>query len=114
MLNNKQYYKTSASQGETKLLKGVGKGFGGEVHVEVEVEEWFTKYTSDLNGRPLIDGESKEEDKAKTDALSADEKAMLADLVSSATMSLNDSHGDIVGAIRASFANKKAIDISIE
>uniref|UniRef100_UPI002897F378 FMN-binding protein n=1 Tax=Sedimentibacter sp. TaxID=1960295 RepID=UPI002897F378 len=43
-----------------------------------EVEEWFEKYCSDLNGRPLKDGSDKPEDKAKYDALSADEKAMLA------------------------------------
>jgi len=34
------------------------------------------------------------EDKAKYDALSADEKAMLADVTSAATISLKDSHGD--------------------
>ena len=38
---------------------------------------------------------------------------MLADLVSSATMSLNDSHGDIIGAIRASFDNALAIDVTV-
>ena len=33
-----------------------------------EVEDWFEKYCSDLNGRPLKDGSDKEEDKAKYDA----------------------------------------------
>ena len=42
-----------------------------------EVEEWFEKYCSDLNGRPLKDGSDKEEDKAKYDALTEEEKAML-------------------------------------
>ena len=79
-----------------------------------EVEEWFNNYTSDLNGRPLKDGSDKPEDKAKYDALSDDEKAMLADLVSGATMSLNDPHGDIIGAIKASFDNRVTIDLTIE
>lgn len=71
-----------------------------------EVEQWFEKYTSDLNGRPLKDGSDKLEDKAKYDALTADEKAMLADVTTTATMSLNDAHGDIVGAIKESFETK--------
>lgn len=76
-----------------------------------EVEDWFAKYTSDVNGRPLKDGSSNEQDKAKYDALSADEKAMLADVTSSATMSLNDSHGNIVAAIKASFDKKVELNI---
>ena len=79
-----------------------------------EVEEWFTKYTSDLNGRPLKDGSDKPEDKAKYDALSADDKAMLADVTSSATMSLNDSHGDIIAAIKASFEKRMDIELTIK
>jgi len=79
-----------------------------------EVEEWFTKYTSDLNGRPLKDGSDKPEDKAKYDALSDADKAMLADVTSGATMSLNDSHGDIIAAIKASFDNKVDLELTIK
>ena len=79
-----------------------------------EIEEWFGKYTSDRNGRPLKDGSEDAEDKAKYDALSDDDKAMLADVTSAATMGLNDSHGDIIAAIKASFENKKDIDLTIE
>jgi uncharacterized protein with FMN-binding domain len=79
-----------------------------------EIEEWFGKYTSDRNGRPLKDGSDDAEDKAKYDALTDDEKAMLADVTSAATMSLNDSHGDIIAAIKASFENRKDIDLTIE
>lgn len=79
-----------------------------------EVEEWFAKYTSDLNGRPLKDGSDKAEDKAKYDTLSDDEKAMLADVTSSATMSLKDSHGDIIAAIKASFENKRDIALTVK
>lgn len=78
-----------------------------------EIEEWFDKYTSDNNGRPLKDGSENPEDKAKYDALSDEDKAMLADVTSSATMSLNDSHGDIVAAIRASYENREVINLSI-
>lgn len=79
-----------------------------------EVEEWFNKYCSDLNGRPLKDGSDKPEDKSKYDALSADEKAMLADVTSSATMSLNDSHGDLVGAIKKAFELRKDINLIVK
>ena len=79
-----------------------------------EVQAWFTKYTSDLNGRPLKDGSDKPEDKAKYDALTADDKAMLADVTSTATMSLKDSHGDLVGAITKAFELKKEISLTIK
>ena len=65
-----------------------------------EVEEWFAKYCSDANGRPLKESSSGEGDAEKYAALTDEEKAMLADVTSSATMSLNDSHGDILSAIR--------------
>ncbi|HCW73974.1 MAG TPA: hypothetical protein DHM90_09490 [Clostridiaceae bacterium] len=79
-----------------------------------EIEDWFEKYTSDRNGRPLKDGAEDAEDKAKYDALSDEDKAMLADVTSSATMSLNDSHGNIVAAIRASFENKEVINLKVK
>ena len=79
-----------------------------------EVEAWFAKYSSDLNGRPLKDGSDKPEDKAKYDALSADDKAMLADVTSAATMSLKDAHGDILAAIKASFENRMDIELTIK
>ncbi len=70
-----------------------------------EVQEWFDKYTA-KNGRPLKADQKDEGDLAKYNALSDDEKAMLADVTSAATMSLNDSHGDIVGALKAAFDNR--------
>ena len=79
-----------------------------------EVEDWFAKYCSDLNGRPLKDGSDKEEDKAKYDALTDEEKAMLADVTTAATMSLQDGHGDILAAIRDSLANQVAIELTVE
>jgi hypothetical protein len=76
-----------------------------------EVEEWFAKYTSDLNGRPLKDTMTKPEDIAKFAKLTAEEKTMLADVTTAATMSLKDGHGDIIAAIKASFANKIAVKL---
>jgi uncharacterized protein with FMN-binding domain len=77
-----------------------------------EVEEWFAKYTSDLNGRPLKSDSDKEEDKAKYEKLTEDEKAMLTDVVSGATMSLNDGHGNIIEAIRNSYANRRPLAVT--
>ena len=39
-----------------------------------EVEEWFAKYCSDRNGRPLKPDSTNEQDKAKFDALTDAEK----------------------------------------
>ena len=39
---------------------------------------------------------------------------MLADVTSTATMSLNDSHGDILAAIRDSLNNQVAIELTVE
>ncbi|MPM11212.1 hypothetical protein SDC9_57551 [bioreactor metagenome] len=62
----------------------------------------------------MKDGSDKPEDKAKYDALTAEEKAMLADVTSTATMSLTDAHGDIIAAIVKSFENKVALDLTIK
>ena len=78
-----------------------------------EVEAWFAKFCSDVNGRPLKADSDKPEDQAKYGALSEDEKAQLADVVSSATMSLNDSHGNILAAIKASFDKRQEIELSV-
>ncbi len=77
-----------------------------------EIVEWNAKYTSDRNGRPLKDGSTNEEDAAKYAALTEDEKAALADVTSSATMSLTDPHGNILDAIVKANAGAKAVDIS--
>ena len=38
---------------------------------------------------------------------------MLADVTSSATMSLQDGHGDIIAAIKAAYENSKDIQLQI-
>jgi len=76
-----------------------------------EVEAWFAAYCSDRNGRPLKAGSTNEQDAAKYDALSDADKAMLADVTSSATMSLNDGHGNILGALKKAYENRVPLQI---
>ena len=71
-----------------------------------EIEEWFAKYTSDVNGRPLKAKSKHEQDKIKYEKLSEKEKAELVDVVAGATMSLKDSHGDILEAIKDAYNNR--------
>ena len=73
-----------------------------------EIEKWYETSCSDLNGRPLSEVSSKDEDIAKYNALSDEEKAGL-DAVSGATMSLNDAHGNIIGAIVRAYENRQPI-----
>ena len=77
-----------------------------------EIVEWNAKYTSDRNGRPLKDGSTNEQDAAKYAALTDEEKAALADVTSSATMSLTDPHGNLLDAIVKAGAGAKAVDIT--
>ncbi|MDD2429572.1 MAG: FMN-binding protein [Eubacteriales bacterium] len=72
-----------------------------------EVNDWFAKYTSDRNGRPLKAGSENAEDAAKWDKLTAEDQAMLADVTTTATMSLNDSHGDLLAALQNAFDNRQ-------
>lgn len=65
-----------------------------------EIEAWVGRYCSDVNGRPLSEKSSMEGDGEKYAALSDEEKAMLADVTASATISLNDAHGNVIEAIR--------------
>ncbi|HBH12117.1 MAG TPA: hypothetical protein DDX29_03200, partial [Clostridiales bacterium] len=76
-----------------------------------EVQEWFAKYTSDRNGRILKPESDNAEDAAKYEALSEEDKAMVVDVVASASMSLQDGHGDIIGAIVEAAENKRPLDI---
>lgn len=72
-----------------------------------ELKGNFTTLFSDLNGRPLNGKSDKEQDVAKAGQLSDEQKAQI-DALSVATMSLQDGHGDIVGAVESSYANAKA------
>jgi uncharacterized protein with FMN-binding domain len=78
-----------------------------------ELDELFLRVFSSRNGRPLKDGSTNEQDKVKYDALSDEDKALLADVTTGATMSLNDSHGNILGALRDSFDKKVDVAITV-
>ena len=69
-----------------------------------EIKAWYASSCSDRNGRPLQDGSSNEEDAAKYAKLSDEEKAVLVDVTSGATMSLTDPHGDLLEALEAAVA----------
>lgn len=79
-----------------------------------EIEAWYAKNTSDLNGRPLKADSSKPEDQAKYAKLTEEEKKALADVTSGATISLKDAHGDYVGALKEAFENKTEITIPVK
>ena len=74
-----------------------------------EVKKWYEAYCSDLNGRPLHGTSDKEEDIAKYEALSEEEKTAL-DGISGATMSLNDSHGNIIAALEKAYENRRPVE----
>lgn len=75
-----------------------------------EVEQWFAKNFSDVNGKPLSE-KSTDADKAKYDKLTDAEKEALADVTSGASISLKDAHGDFIGALKEAFANKKEVTL---
>ena len=70
-----------------------------------EVENWYSTYCSDVNGRPLNENSSQEGDQAKFSALTPQEQSAMADLTSRATISLNDAHGNIILAVRRAWEN---------
>lgn len=74
-----------------------------------ELEAWFSKNASDVNGRPLKADSKNERDQAKYSKLTDTEKKELADVVAGATMSLKDSHGDILAAIKDAYKNRVEI-----
>ena len=74
-----------------------------------EVKKWYEAYCSDLNGRPLHGTSDKEEGIAKYEALSEEEKTAL-DGISGATMSLNDSHGNIIAALEKAYENRRPVE----
>ena len=72
-----------------------------------ELETFFARQTA-ANGRVIREGAEKEEDLAKWNALTDEEKAYV-DALSGATMSLSDAHGDILGAVLKALENQEAI-----
>ena len=76
-----------------------------------EIEAWFAKSASDVNGRPLREKSKNEKDKEKFSKLSESEKKELVDLVAGATMSIRDAHGDILGAIKNAYGNRVEVTL---
>ena len=74
---------------------------------KAEIEEAVATLFSDLNGRPLNGKSEKEEDVKKREALSEDQLAEI-DSFSGATMSINDAHGNIAGAVLNALDNVTA------
>lgn len=72
-----------------------------------EIDAWFAAYCSDETGKPLQSEGGADADLDKFNALSPEERSMLADVTSSATMSLRDSHGDILTAIRRAWEDSR-------
>ena len=70
-----------------------------------EIEDWFGKYFSGANGRPLKEDSTAEGDLEQYEGLAESDKQALADITSSATMSLRDGHGDILLAVRRAWEN---------
>lgn len=70
-----------------------------------ELEDWFDRCFSSETGRPLREGAGSEDDQTKYGALSDEDKTVLADVTSGATISLRDNHGDILAAIRRAWEN---------
>ncbi len=71
-----------------------------------ELRGWFARYTSPRNGRPIKSGSEDAEDQKMLAAISDEEKAGLADVVSMATMSLSDAHGQILEAVEKAYENR--------
>jgi len=78
-----------------------------------ELEAWFAKYTTSA-GRPIKATTTNAADLEKYNKLTDAEKAELADVVSGATMSLRDAHGDFLGALGEAYRNRHEIIITEE
>ncbi len=78
-----------------------------------ELEAWFAKYTT-AAGRPIKSTTTNQDDLNKLAKLTDKEKAELADVVSGATMSLRDPHGDFLGALANAYANRVELEIPVK
>ncbi len=79
-----------------------------------EIEQWFAKNTSDINGKPLTEKVTDPKDKDKYAKLTDAEKKALVDVTSGSTISLKDAHGDYIGALKKAFANKVEVSIPVK
>jgi LysM repeat protein len=70
-----------------------------------EVKAWFAKYGTSTYA-PIKANTTNAADLAKFNALTAAEKAQLADVVSGATMRVNDAHGFFIDALQSAYDNR--------
>ena len=89
---------------EMDLFQGALRGMTAD-----GIDAWAAKYLSDVNGRPLHGTSQNDDDIARWEALSDEEKAEM-DAISGATMSLTDAHGDILAAIRKALSHQVPVD----
>ncbi len=74
------------------------------------IRAWYIKNT-DAAGKPIkIGTELKPEDQAKVDKLTDAEKAVLADVITGATMSLHDGHGYFLESIEKAYKNRVLVE----
>ncbi len=78
-----------------------------------ELEAWFAKNTTSA-GRPIKADTTNEADMAKYAKLTAAEKSALADVVTGATMSIRDAHGDFLGAVAEAYKNRIEVTIPMK
>lgn len=78
-----------------------------------ELEAWFAKNTT-AAGRPIKADTVKQDELDKLAKLTVKEKAELADVVSGATMSLRDPHGDFLGALQDAYKNRVEVVIPVK
>lgn len=78
-----------------------------------ELEAWFAKNTTTA-GRPIKANTTNAADLAKYQALTEKEKAELADVVSGATMSIRDAHGDFLGAVAEAYKNRVEVVVPVK
>lgn len=74
-----------------------------------EVKAWFGKYGTSAYG-PIKADTTNAADLAKYNALTAAEKASLADVVSGATMRVNDAHGYFIDALQTAYDNRVLVE----
>lgn len=75
-----------------------------------EIRDWYNKNTT-AAGRPIKATTTKQDELDKLAKLTDAEKAVLADVVSGATMSMSDAHGDFIGALEEAYANRAEVVI---
>jgi peptidoglycan hydrolase-like protein with peptidoglycan-binding domain len=78
-----------------------------------ELDTWFAKNTT-AAGRPIKADTIKQDELDKLAKLTVKEKADLADVVSGATMSISDAHGDFLGAIKDAYKNRVQVVIPVK